>query len=147
MRLLTGFFIVLLSVSTRISMPQCDELHPGPDHGTSIGSDDIFAVKTPSHTSQNGFRIVLTGVAIAIGALLLLAGLLVQILVVHKFYFTPGALVTSAPLGPTLAIAHACSVVVSATVPIVLGLAAYYLSRDWLIASRVGGDNRPTPFQ
>ena len=81
------------------------------------------------------------------GVLVLLAGLLVQILAAHKFYFTSHALVTSAPLGPTLAIAHACSVVVSVTVPIVLGLAAYHLSRDWLAASLIGGDNRPTPFQ
>jgi hypothetical protein len=68
-------------------------------------------------------------------------------LVIHDFRFSSGYLITSAPLGPTITIAHACSLVVSITVPLVLGLAAYRLSRDWLSASRNGGNNRPTSFQ
>ena len=102
---------------------------------------------TASNTSRNQFRIILTGFAISAAVLLLLAGLLVRILVTHKFYLTSDALVTSASLGPTLTIAHACSTVVSITVPFILALAAYYLARDWLVASHIGGDNRPTPFQ
>jgi hypothetical protein len=107
-----------------------------------------MALKHASHSRlKNGLCILLSGLAISITLLLLLAGLLIQILVVHKFYFMSDALVTSAPLGPTIAIAHACSLVVSSTVPIVMGLAAFQLSRDWLSASRISGDNRPTPFQ
>jgi hypothetical protein len=91
--------------------------------------------------------VLLTGLAIFWAVAVLAAGLLIPIFVLHDFYFTQGALVTSAPLGPTLAIAHASSSVVSLTVPIVMGLAAYCLSGDWLAASRAGGDDRPTPFQ
>jgi hypothetical protein len=127
--------------------------HNSPDHGTqvpsSVGSDSkaSTALKPATRSRPNGLWILLSGLAISVTVLLLLAGLLVQILVVHKFYFTSNALVTSAPLGPTIAIAHACSIIVSATVPIVVGLAAFQLSRDWLSASRIGEDNRPTPFQ
>jgi hypothetical protein len=108
---------------------------------------DFTTVNPAAPATHNVLRIMLTGLIISTGALLLAGGLLVQIFAVHKYHFTPNTLVTSAPLGPTIAIAHACSVFVSITVPLVLGLAAYSLSRDWLEASRVRGDNRPTPFQ
>jgi hypothetical protein len=120
------------------------------DHGRPIPSstDSVLQQsKADSRTSNREWRILLTGLAIVMGVLLLLGGLLVQMLVVYKFHFTSGALIMSAPLGPTITIAHVCSIVVSATVPIVLGLGAYILSKDWLAASRTGGDNRPTPFQ
>lgn len=119
--------------------------HAGPIL-SSIDSDPNQS-KTVNQTSHRGWRILLTGLAIFTAILLLLGGLLIQMFVVHKFHFTSGALVTSAPLGPTITIAHACSIVVSLTVPIVLSLTAYILSKDWLAASRTGGDNRPTPFQ
>jgi len=123
------------------------ELYYNPYNHVDSVPKDFKAVNAEPPASHNVLRIIVTGLTISAGVLLLAAGLIVQIFGVHKFYFTSTALVTSAPLGPTIAIAHACSVFVSITVPLVLGLAAYSLSRDWLAASRIGGDNRPTPFQ
>jgi hypothetical protein len=126
--------------------PYRDE--PTLSHIDSVQNDYKPEADNPaSPASHNVLRIMVTGLTISIGVLLLVCGLLVQIFAVHKFHFTSNTLVTSAPLGPTVAIAHACSVFVSITVPLVLGLAAYSLSRDWLEASRIRGDNRPTPFQ
>lgn len=92
-------------------------------------------------------QVLFSGLAVFVAVVLPAVGLLVQIFVVHPFYFTSYSLVTLAPLGPTLAIAHTCSSVVSATLPFVMGLDAYRISRIWLTTSRAGGDNRPTPFQ
>jgi hypothetical protein len=116
-------------------------------HGGIHSSDTENFDPTRPTSMHKSLCILLMGLAIFWAVALLSAGLLVPILILHDFYFTPGAIVTSAPLGPTLAIAHASSSVVSLTVPIVMGLAAYHLSGDWLAASCAGGDDRPTPFQ
>jgi hypothetical protein len=100
-----------------------------------------------SERSHQWIGISAVGIAIFSAIALLLTGLLVQIFVMHKFYFTSHALVTSAALGPVIAIAHVSSVAVSATVPFVLSISAYHLAHEWLSASQEGNDNRPTPFQ
>jgi hypothetical protein len=119
------------------------------DGGYASESDPEVLTDHPltTHINSKVPRILLTGLATSVSILLVASGLLIRILVAHDFYIKSDSLVTTASLGPTITIAHVCSVLVSATVPLLLGLAAYNLSRDWLAASRTGGDNRPTPFQ
>jgi hypothetical protein len=100
-----------------------------------------------AHPSSNGWRILLTGLGTSLAVIIWVVLLLVEVLLANEFSFTSSALITSAPLGPVITIANICAIIVSVTVPIVLGLAAYHFSTDWLAASRTGGDNRPTPFQ
>ena len=130
-------------------MPQ--DLHYSPNHNvtadSNFDSDPKRSLAGTSHGSNKTFRILLTGISIVAVVLLVAAGLLLQVLVLHESRISSGYLITSAPLGPTITIAHACSMVVSLTVPLVLGLAAYRLSRDWVAASHNGTDNRPTSFQ
>ncbi|KIM74262.1 hypothetical protein PILCRDRAFT_828428 [Piloderma croceum F 1598] len=119
-----------------------------PNHSVTAHSNvDSDPQRSLADGSSKTFRILLTGISIVAVVLLVAAGLLLQILGLHESYVSSGYLITSAPLGPTITIAHACSMVVSLTVPLVLGLAAYRLSRDWMAASHNGTDNRPTPFQ
>jgi hypothetical protein len=103
--------------------------------------------RAPLETKSKRLHVQLIGLAIFLAILAPLAGLLIQILVVHNFRLSSDSLITSASLGPTLAIAHACSTITSITVPLVLGIEAYRLSQGWLEASRTGGENRPTPLQ
>jgi hypothetical protein len=120
---------------------ELDESSPG------SSANDLKALTAPPDIKSRRLHIQLTGAAIFIVVLLPLAGLLVQILVVHKFKLSSDSLITSASLGPTLAIAHLCSTVASASVPFVLGIEAYRLSQIWLENSHTGGENRPTPLQ
>jgi hypothetical protein len=108
---------------------------------------DFRAGRHMAHPSSNGWRILLTGLGTSLAVIIWVVLLLVEVLLANEFSFTSSALITSAPLGPVITIANICAIIVSVTVPIVLGLAAYHFSTDWLAASRTGGDNRPTPFQ
>ena len=81
-------------------------------------------------------RIYLTGLAICLAVLAPVAGLLVYTLVIHDFRFTSGALLTSAPLGRILTIAHVSGSVASLSVSFVLGTEAYRLARNWLIGTQ-----------
>lgn len=135
---------------------------PGSLHYLQVDADDIHPQRTgyeaqsisaagPSMTAS-GFRskrrrVLLTGIAIAFVILTPLAGLFVQIFGVHSYELISGSLLTSASLGPTLAIAHVCSTAASAAIPFVLGLEAYRLARKWLASSQHDGENRPTPLQ
>jgi hypothetical protein len=124
--------------------------HPPPtfNDGSFTSNPEVLPNNWPTTRSDSKvLHILLVGLAIPVSIFLLASGLLIRILVVHDFSFKSGWLETTASLGPTITIAHLCSVLVTATVPLVLGLAAYNLSRDWLAASRIGGENRPTPFQ
>jgi hypothetical protein len=127
-----------------------------PSHPPSVSNDGSFAsdreallTNNRPATQRNGkvLRILLLGLAIPLSIFLLASGILIRILAVNDFSIKSDSLETTASIGPTIAIAHLCSVLITATVPLVLGLAAYNLSRDWLAASRIGGENRPTPFQ
>jgi len=119
---------------------ELDESPPG------SSTSDLKTLSAPRNNSRR-LRIQLTGAAIFIMVLLPLVGLLVQIFVVHRFKLSSDSLITSASLGPTLAIAHICSTVASISVPFVLGIEAYRLSQMWLESSLTGGENRPTPLQ
>jgi hypothetical protein len=119
---------------------ELDESPPG-------SSTSDFKTLSAPHNKPRRLHIQLTGAAIFIMVLLPLVGLLVQILVVHRFKLSSDSLITSASLGPTLAIAHICSTVASISVPFVLGIEAYRLSQMWLESSYTGGENRPTPLQ
>lgn len=115
-----------------------------PDNvGESDSADDFVDVNARNDT----WSIVLIGAVTFCAVFLVVLGLLIQIFVVHAFHVTSDSVVTTAPLGPTLAIAHACSVVVSMTAPLVIGLCAYKFAGSWLASSNEGGENRPTPYQ
>jgi hypothetical protein len=58
-----------------------------------------------------------------------------------------GTLISTAPLGKVLTISQVASHVAPLTVPIVMGLFAYWLGAQWLVASTEGGKNRPSPSQ
>ncbi|KAJ7620195.1 hypothetical protein FB45DRAFT_1062555 [Roridomyces roridus] len=81
--------------------------------------------------------IVLTGAAVVLAVLLITLGVLVEVFAVHEYHFEGRALLTSAPLGRTLTIAHLAGSAVAVTVPLVVGLAAYVLAGRWVAASRV----------
>ncbi|KAJ7909045.1 hypothetical protein B0H13DRAFT_2273026 [Mycena leptocephala] len=65
----------------------------------------------------------------------------------HVYHITPTAVYTTSPLGRTLAIAHVYSVVLGMSVPIAIGLGAYWLAGRWIAASYDHGKDRPTPYQ
>lgn len=93
-----------------------------------------------------GWVVLATGFGILFVVALPVIGLL-TILAVNKPYFADGYVFSLASLGPTLVIAHACSTVVTATVPIVMGLVAYRFAALWLASSRTESANRPTVYQ
>lgn len=131
----------MMSYSTQYLQCNVDEI------STEAKSVSTAPSLTAAAFESKRRRVLLTGFAIFVAVLAPLAGLLLQIFAVHDYQRTSDSLLTSAPLGPTLAIAHACSTVAAASVPLVLGLEAYRLARAWLAASMVDGGNRPTPFQ
>ncbi|KAJ7616569.1 hypothetical protein FB45DRAFT_230406 [Roridomyces roridus] len=99
----------------------------------------------PSRTS--GVWVALTGLLIVSAVLLITVGLLVQVLGVNTHRFDGDSLLTTAPLGRTLAIAHLSSTVLSMTIPISIGIGAYFFAGRWIAASQTEGINRPTPYQ
>jgi hypothetical protein len=113
----------------------------------SLQQSSLSQQRHPPNPKRKGLCVLLTGIGIIVTIFGPLCGLLIQILVVHDFYKASGAIVTSAPLGQTLAIAHACSILLTTTVPLVLGPRAYGLASSWLMSSRAGDANRPTPLQ
>ncbi|KAJ7673835.1 hypothetical protein DFH06DRAFT_1318959 [Mycena polygramma] len=97
--------------------------------------------------ADHTFIILLTGFAILLATIVVALGLLVQVFVVHVYHVTAGAVHTTAPLGQTLTIAHASSIVISVSAPISVGLGAYWLAGRWLLSSHNEGRDRPTPYQ
>ncbi|KAJ7193431.1 hypothetical protein GGX14DRAFT_405497 [Mycena pura] len=104
--------------------------------------------ESPDHAYRpQRSKILLMGGGTALAVFLLLAGLVIFILATHEHHIDSGALVTSAPLGKTLAMTSAVSTIISGTVPLLLVLESYRIASMWLIASGDGGTNRPTPYQ
>jgi hypothetical protein len=94
-----------------------------------------------------GKRILLLGLSICLSIIILSVGLFLDIFVTHEYIHQGLEIITTAPLGSTLAIAHALAVLLLWTVPLVIGLHSYRLAWSWLEASVDNGHNRPTPFQ
>ncbi|KAJ7058556.1 hypothetical protein C8F01DRAFT_1255705 [Mycena amicta] len=118
-----------------------------PTYDKSAPTPEGAAQFAPAPTDPDPlWTIVLTGGLIVLAVLLVLGGLMIQIFRMHVYHIDR-AIYTTAPLGPTLAIIHVTSLVVGLSVPIVLGLSAYSLAGRWLAASRVDGNDRPTPYQ
>jgi hypothetical protein len=113
----------------------------------ACGNPNATSLRDELNTRNPTLLVLLTGSTISIVVLILAVGFLLQILVIHNFRIESTSLVTSAPLSPTIAVAHACTTIIGMTVPFVMGIEAHRLSRAWLAASRVEGENRPTPFQ
>ncbi|KAJ7124092.1 hypothetical protein C8R43DRAFT_1135673 [Mycena crocata] len=102
--------------------------------------------ETPSETDSI-WTILLTAAAILLAVFVVGLGLVIQVFILHAYHITAGAVYTTAPLGRTLTIAHVSSVVVALSVPLTIGLGAYWLAGRWLRASRDEGIDRPTPYQ
>lgn len=92
-------------------------------------------------------KIVLTGSSIALAVFLVSLGMLFQVFLFNVYNISGGSVLTTAPLGRTLTIAHTSSVVLSLSAPLAVGLGAYWLAGKWLIASSTQGQDRPTPYQ
>ncbi|KAJ7627137.1 hypothetical protein FB45DRAFT_1004706 [Roridomyces roridus] len=99
------------------------------------------------HGARTIWIIALTGLGVVLAVLLITLGVLVEVFAVHNYHIEGGALLTTAPLGRTLTIAHLSGSAVAVTVPLVVGLGAYVLAGRWVAASRIESANRPTPFQ
>ncbi|PPQ97614.1 hypothetical protein CVT26_002372 [Gymnopilus dilepis] len=88
---------------------------------------------------------------IAIGILLALFGLIFALLlficVFHQCQASRLSIVSTAPLGRVLTISQVASHVAPVSVPIIMGLFAYFLSAKWVVSSVNGGPNRPSPMQ
>jgi hypothetical protein len=97
--------------------------------------------------SGTTWKILLTGFTIVLAIVVVVLGLIIQIFVMHVYHITPTAVYTTSPLGRTLAIAHVYSVVLGMSVPIAIGLGAYWLAGRWIAASYDHGKDRPTPYQ
>lgn len=124
--------------------PKSLQLEPNrPEHGPDSDPEDIELTKAHNDT----WPILFTSSAILLAVLIVSLILIAEVFVVHVYSVTSGSIHSTAPLGITLAIAHASSVVVAVTVPYTVGLCAYVLAGRWLASSRDGGINRPTPYQ
>ncbi|KAF8191679.1 hypothetical protein K438DRAFT_1970659 [Mycena galopus ATCC 62051] len=108
---------------------------------SSLSSD------TRSSTRFRGKGILLLGLGICVSIILLFVGLSLQIFVVNEYVQQGVEIITTAPLGSTLAIVWALAVLLLLTLPPVVGLDSYRLAWSWLEASVDNGHNRPTPFQ
>ncbi|KAJ7698324.1 hypothetical protein B0H17DRAFT_1050775 [Mycena rosella] len=96
---------------------------------------------------SNSTTILLTGSAVVLAVLAIALGLIVQIFVKNVYHLTGRAVYTTAPLGSTLAIAHISSALTTMSVPVTIGLGAYWLAGRWLASSYDEGVDRPTPYQ
>ncbi|KAJ6532090.1 hypothetical protein B0H19DRAFT_467227 [Mycena capillaripes] len=126
--------------------PQMAEPHTRPSHSPHPSKTDAFQPED-TNGSDSTLVVLLTGFSILLAVLLVSAGLIIQMFVVHDFHLKGGAVYTTAPLGTTLTIVHISSVVVSMSTPLAVGLGAYWLGGEWLASSRNEGRNRPTPYQ
>lgn len=85
--------------------------------------------------------------AIVIATIAPVAELFVYLAILNKATWTKETVTSLASLGPTLAIAHIGSVIVSSTVPMVFGLESYHFAKMWIDESYSRTTNRPSPLQ
>ncbi|KAJ7237712.1 hypothetical protein B0H12DRAFT_1138372 [Mycena haematopus] len=109
----------------------------------------IASSRSPNDSSTmfRGTGILRLGLGICFLVFFLLASLFIQIFVANEYIRQGREIITTAPIGPTLAIIWVLAVLLLRSIPLVAELDSYGLAWAWLEASVDNGHNRPTPFQ
>ncbi|CAK5279169.1 unnamed protein product [Mycena citricolor] len=116
-------------------------------------AENMSALSTQSSDTASSFgfrgkRIMLTGLSVTAGIALLTIGLSLHVFVVNEFALHGTEIVTTARLGPVLAVTYALAFFLVASVPFVVRMLSCRLAWSWLKSSvDANGLDRPTPFQ
>lgn len=124
------------SFDNSTSAPSCEDERKG-----------LTTAEPVLRTNSKGLQVFCMGFAVFLTILAPVVVLLLYILFIHEYQISSNLLLTSAPPGHIFSIVTVCTTIAPLTSTFVMGIEAYYLSRTWLVASRDGGNNRPTPLQ